>query len=300
MLLDRDLAYFLAIAAHHSLARAAASLGVTQPTLSRSIQKLEKQLGATLLERTAAGVALTAAGRRLVQRAQVAQVALDDAGREIRAIAEGASGHARVAVGHTVWPLVAHALVPRLHEERPVATLELNVLLVDQIVEVLSAGHYDFAVCVLPKELPPELEGLALLDDDLVPVARTGHPLAGRRLAVAQLLEYPWIGVQARLGTQAAIVAAFNAAGLPAPEYVVRTDTMELALHTVARTDFLALAPRWRASDRQLSGTRIALLEVPGMAYARSIGILRRRHGALGAIAARVLQLVEEELVAAR
>lgn len=299
MLLDRDLEYFIAIAAHRSLAKAAAFLGVSQPTLSRSIQKLESKLGAALLERSATGVALTAAGKRLAQRAQVAFVALEDAGREIREVAEGARGHARIAVGATVWSLTSRALIPRLYEERPVATLEVSMMLVDQIVDVLAAGLYDFGVSVIPTEVPTELEARELIQDDLVPVVRAGHPLAAGRPRGDQLLEYPWIGVRSRLGTQPAVVATFNALGLPAPDYVVQTDAMEIALDTVARTDFIAFAPKRLAQDRGAGHARLAAVEVPGMAYARTIGILRRRHGHLGPIASRALQIVEEAVLGA-
>lgn len=299
MLLDRDLEYFIAISAHRSLSKAAAYLGVSQPTLSRSIQKLEKRLGAALLERTATGVALTAEGVLLAQRAQVAFVALEDAGREIREVAEGTRGHARIAVGASVWSLVTRALIPRLHVERPVATLEVSVMLVDQIVDVLTAGLYDFGVSVIPTEVPAELEARELVKDDLVPVVRAGHPLAAGRPRGEQLLEYPWIGVRSRLGSQNAVVTTFNALGLPAPEYIVRTDTLEIALDTVARTDFVAFAPKRLAQDRGVGQARLAVVEVPGMAYTRAVGILKRKHGHLGHISSRTLQIVEETVLGA-
>ncbi len=290
-LLDRDLEYFLAIAVHSSLARAAAFLGVSQPTLSRSMQKLESQLGAQLLERTASGVALTPAGRRLAQRAQVAQVALDDAAREIRDTHEGRRGIVRVAVGFTLWPLVADSLIPRLQIDRPAAVLDLNVMPVEQIVQTLMDGEYDFGVCVLPQELPDGLASRKLLTDRLVPVVRTGHPLTGGRVEPAQLLEYPWIGVHSRTATHSAIVDAFNRLGLTAPKYSVRTQSFEVALATVERTDFVAFAPQWRT--RAWSSSLVPL-DTPEIGWSRNVVVLQRKAGYLGPLARRALELLTD------
>ncbi len=289
--LDRDLDYFLAIASHSSLAKAAASLGVSQPTLSRAVQKLEHQLGAQLLERTATGVAPTAAGRRLAQRAQVAHVALEDAAREIREASEGTRGVVRVAVGFTLWPLVSEALVPRLLADRPAATLDLDVMPVEEIVAMLMDGSCDFGVSVLPQELPSALTAQRLLADELVPVVRRDHPLTRGPLDAALLLDYPWVGVHSRTATHAAIVEAFNAFGLAEPRYAVRTQSFEMALATVARTDFIAFAPRWRT--RSWTSPLVAL-DVPGISWPRSVVVLQRRHAHPGPLARRALELVME------
>lgn len=290
-LLDRDLDYFLAIAAHNSLSRAASSLGVSQPTLSRSIQKLEQQLGAQLLERTATGVALTSAGRRLAQRGQVAHVALEDAAREIRETAAGTLGVVRVAVGFTLWPLVAEALIPRLHADRPAATLDLNVMPVEEIVERLVQGGCDFGVSVLPQELPSTLTAQRLLTDELVPIVRKDHPLTRGPLELARLLEFPWVGVHSRRATYAAIVEAFNTQGLAAPKYTVRTQSFEVAMSTVERTDFIGFAPRWRARSRP---SALVPLDAAGIRWPRTVVVLQRTHAELGPLARRALELVME------
>src|SRR5438045_6485281 len=66
----RRLRYFVAVAEELNFGRAAALLGIAQPSLSRAIQRLEAQLGVLLLERTTRHVALTAAGQTLLQQAR--------------------------------------------------------------------------------------------------------------------------------------------------------------------------------------------------------------------------------------
>ncbi|WP_027794498.1 LysR family transcriptional regulator [Paraburkholderia acidipaludis] len=296
-LLDRDLEYFLAIASHASLAQAAVSLDVSQPTLSRSIQRLERHFGVPLLERTALGVEPTEAGSRLLKRAQVAKVALDDISREIKELADGLAGHARVASGYTLWPLVSGALVPQLRIERPVSTLTLDVMIADEILQVVEAGEYDFGVCVLPSELPFALEAEELMRDELVPVVRKGHPLTARGATLAELRKYPWIGFRSKVGTYDAVVAMFNEEGLAAPEYAVETSIYEVALQAAARSDFVTMAPKWLAGWRPGGFTSLEVLDLPGVAYRRHIGIVTRRHAYLGPIAQRAMQLIRETLL---
>jgi len=133
-LLETDLRYFLAIVEHRSLSRAAEELGVAQPTLSRSVQRIERRLDVRLFERTPRGVELTEAGRRLAQSAQSAALVLEDAARELKDMASGRRGRVRVATGHTISNLVTSALVPRLQRERPAAVLQLDAHFNDQIV----------------------------------------------------------------------------------------------------------------------------------------------------------------------
>jgi DNA-binding transcriptional LysR family regulator len=81
----RDLRYFLVVAEELQVTRAAARLHVSQPTLSQAIDRLERQVGAPLFTRHAAGVRLTAAGQVLVTKATAALAAVDEA---IAAVAE--------------------------------------------------------------------------------------------------------------------------------------------------------------------------------------------------------------------
>ena len=91
-MLTRDVQYFLIVAQEHTLARAAERLGISQPALSRAVQRLEAQYQVSLLERTARGVVISQAGKRLAARASLAAIAADDAAKELADIASGRRG----------------------------------------------------------------------------------------------------------------------------------------------------------------------------------------------------------------
>ena len=97
----RTLRYFLAVAREQNMTEAANVLHVTQPTLSRQIADLERELGVKLFERTNRSCMLTGAGMRLRQRAEeiVSLVELTEgelADREL-----GVSGNIRIGAGET-------------------------------------------------------------------------------------------------------------------------------------------------------------------------------------------------------
>src|ERR1700761_4216649 len=79
-----QLRYFLAAARHEHLGRAAEELGMSQPALSRSILKLEEELGVQLFDRAGRGVRLNSAGKILLRRIERAHAECEDAVRELR------------------------------------------------------------------------------------------------------------------------------------------------------------------------------------------------------------------------
>jgi DNA-binding transcriptional LysR family regulator len=145
-MLDRPSLHFLGIAEHGNLARAAQALEISQPALTRSLQGLEKRLGAKLFERTARGMALTPIGEMLHTRLLGVSTLLADAEAEMSQLASGAVGRVRIGVGHVVADQVRDALFPRLLLDRPAAKIELFNAINVTLYERLSQGELDFVI----------------------------------------------------------------------------------------------------------------------------------------------------------
>lgn len=95
----RQLEYFLTVAAHKSVTVAAAKLGVSQPTLTKTIRSLELELGVSLFERMPRGVDLTPYGQSLLRHAEAIRVQFGDAKNEIESLRGGKYGTVLIGAG---------------------------------------------------------------------------------------------------------------------------------------------------------------------------------------------------------
>ena len=218
---------FLAICESRNLARAADVLGVSQPALTRSLQRLEVHVGAQLFIRAPRGVELTPIGAALRARVDKARITLNDAEREVTQLAAGKVGRVRVGAGHVVARLVSQSLLPRFVTERPAAQVQFHVGFNAELFELLESGALDFAVCGL-LETPPNLRFQELFATDLVVVVRSGHPLTKlRNPTILDLAGFrsaaPSVGVPARQ----VVERALKKFGLGDRPHAVETNSWE-------------------------------------------------------------------------
>ncbi len=187
----RQLRYFAAVAAHGSFSRAAGSLHLTQPAVSRQVQNLEEELGLALLHRTSNTVALTAAGELFYEEARDLLGRADRAVRRVRA----RTGGDALRVGY-VASLVAGILpraIERLQALAPQVRLELFDLTPQANVDWAASGKLD--VVVLPQGLEgalPQFQWIELHRLAPLLIMPRRHPLARRRaIHPARLREVP-------------------------------------------------------------------------------------------------------------
>src|SRR3954466_12920689 len=189
---------FREVAVRGSFSDAAVALDFTQPAVSQHISRLEAALGVRVLERSARGVTLTAAGEVLVRHA--AQL-LDAARRAEEAVRE-AGGVGRGQVRVSGFPSAAAGLLPGATRERrgrrPDAELTLQVLENDPGLDAMLAGRVDVAALVQPPLSPiparPGVESLPISDDELRIAVAADHPLAARAsVALEELCDEPFL-----------------------------------------------------------------------------------------------------------
>lgn len=173
----RQLRYFVAVAQHLHFGRAAASLHLAQPALSRAIRALEAELGVELLHRTTRRVSLTPAGEVFHTRARDVLAHLDRAVDDARRIGSGLSGRLVLgAVGSASYSLLPE-LARRLRGAHP--GLEVDVrgeMLTGDQVAALQDGSIDLA---LLRDPGPDtgLELREIRTDVLMLAVPTGHRL---------------------------------------------------------------------------------------------------------------------------
>jgi DNA-binding transcriptional LysR family regulator len=269
----RDL---LAVAEQGSLRAAARKLGLAQPSISRSIRELERELGAPLLERQARGTVLTPAGKMFARRASAAATELRRAHEEIGQLHGDAEGS--VTAGLSSVPLLA--LLPKalgaFRKRYPRIALNLVDGAFPAIESRLKDGSIDFYLGVAPQKQPgAELRAEKLFDNTRVVLARHGHPLSNAR-SLAELTDAVWVSTSITDPAESEIADLFRQHRLPVPRMGASSPGGTLGLITLlAHSDMLAIVPRqWT----EFSPTRGALrmLDLKETIAAPPITLIRR------------------------
>ncbi|RZL09386.1 MAG: LysR family transcriptional regulator [Rubrivivax sp.] len=289
--LNTDVEYFLAIASHGSLVRAAQSLGLTQPALTKAVRRLEQALGVALFTRSARGSELTEAGQAFYTRVKALSNAMDDAVLEARDLGGGHAGLLRLGITPGVSHFVLTALFPALSTERPAAVINLTTAFGDVVVGALQRQELAMAVCPLPEETPPDLISEALYDDPFSAIVSARHPLASRtELTLKDLAAWPWVASGKHEFARRSIEQALARQGLPLMNVRVETNSL-VAVHTVvARTQMVSLFNARHSAPWALPPDVVVIpVSLPGVA--RRVGVLRRP-GYISPIAERALQIL--------
>ncbi len=191
----QQLRQVLALAEHGSFVRAAASLHISQPALSRSIQNLERRFGSDLFVRSSSGAVPTDLGRLYIERARDVLRMADELDRE--AVSHGRLRTGRVSVGGGPFPAdaVLGRAAAKFIEQHPGASVRVQARDWDELAQQLRSRELDFFVAeasTLTRE--PDLEVMPMpAHHPVYLVARAGHPLAGRNgVSIEDALEWPF------------------------------------------------------------------------------------------------------------
>ncbi len=186
----RELKYFVAVAEELHFSRAAERLGIAQPPLTRAIQQLERRLAVTLLDRDRRGVALTGAGRVLLDEARTI---LDATAAAARRTQRAASPTRRLVLATKSG--TNHEVLRRLLDAHDG---EIEVLLCglgDQ-ARMLRDGRADVALMQRPFDDLAGFDTEDLLTEQQVAILPAAHPLATRAsLTMADIAEVPGLPV---------------------------------------------------------------------------------------------------------
>ena len=186
---SRELEYFVAVAEELHFGRAAERLGMAQPPLSRAIQRLERRLGVTLLERSSRAVALTEAGSVLLAEGRAALDALASADRRTRRAGAKKPGIILVTKAGASSELLAKIL-HAYGSEPGAADVEVLLCGIAEQEPLLRDGRADVALLHRPYDSMTGLDYEELRTESQVVVLPAGHPL-GRRgsLSMAEAAE---------------------------------------------------------------------------------------------------------------
>lgn len=154
----QQLEYIVALDKYRHFQRAAEACGVSQPTLSALIQKLEEELDLTLFDRKSHPIRTTESGRPVVEQARVVLYHIAQLREMTRSEKEMESGTVRIGVIPTVAPYILPRLFKQMQRMFPQIELRAFELRTAVIIEQLRKAELDMAILATPLEQPDFLE----------------------------------------------------------------------------------------------------------------------------------------------
>lgn len=289
----RDIEYFAAIAEHGHLGRAAETLRLTQPALSKSLRRLEQAVGAKLVKRTPRGVELTAEGIALQSHVRELRLSLAGVARKITDLRTGRAGHVRLgAAPGMVEGLLLQACTTFV-QEAPDATLTVIVAAIDALRPALRNGELDLILSGLPT---PPVEGAVhelLLKDEVVVFASAQHRLAKRaRVTITDIARERWVMTVVNEHEPSLPQQALEENGIFGPRIAMKTSYLPLRDQVVASSDLLGVSSR-RVLRHIADQFDLVELKVPEFTRTRHVAVTYRKDAYLSPAAQRLIKLLK-------
>ncbi len=248
-----QLRYFLQVAERGNFTRAAEDLMVSQPALSRSIQKLEEELGQPVFERKTRSVSLTDAGTLLQSRARQVLSILEDTKAEI--MDDGEIGRVRIGAIPTVAPYFLPEILQRFSASYPKATLVVQESTTDLLLHDCSQGEIDLAIVALPVSAK-HLEVEELFQEELLLVLPPDHPLVEKpRIRLSDVKPFPFVLLDEAHCLSGNIVSFCRQRSFQ-PVAVERTSQLTMVQELVALSHGVSMIPAM-ARQRDESDRRV-------------------------------------------
>lgn len=278
----KKLVYFASVVEHGSFKKAARTLGLSQPALSMSMDRLEGGLNLRLLERSPRGVTPTELGEVLYYHARLICGELAMAERDLLKAVGGRPSELRIGS----LPSLAGSVVPtalgrwRTHNaERGLHVVEAAQI--DLLTGVLRRD-FDFVIGYTEcYDLEAGLRQRVLFRDRLCVIARPGHPLeAVEDLTWEQIVHYPWISPTSRR-PHSVLEAALRLAGVVPPSQTTFCGSVSLQKSLISGSDHLAMLPA-HAVRAELEEGKLISLPILDDSLHRNIAVFFREGHQLG------------------
>jgi LysR family hca operon transcriptional activator len=190
----RHLRYFVAVAAHGNFNRAAASLHLTQPALSRQVKDLEEELGVMLLNRGKNAVTMTESGIAFFEEAREVLARAEQAVQRVRG--EGKSEILRVGYAPSMTVGIIPGALEKFQAQRPRVRLELTDLSSREMNQYALEGRLDLVITMdVAAEEVSSFQWTELRRLPLVLVVSRRHPLSrSKEIKPSQIINLPLVG----------------------------------------------------------------------------------------------------------
>lgn len=284
-----DLRAFLSVVELESFHRAAEALNLSQPALSRRIQKLEATIGAPLLERTTRHVSATAVGSELIPLVQRMLEEFDGSLFAVQDIGAQRSGLVTIACLPTAAFYFLPTVIKQFNAEYPHIRFRILDLPATDGLLAVARGEVEFGINIMGAA-DPDLIFDRLIEDPFVLAARKDHPLASKsKLGWEDLTPYPLITVHRSSGNRTLLDAALAKSNLKL-RWFYEVTHLSTSLGLVEAGLGISVLPK--LATPQEEHPFLVTRPIRNPEISRTIGVVRRRGGTLSPAAERFLNML--------
>jgi LysR family transcriptional regulator, transcription activator of glutamate synthase operon len=264
-----QLQYFLTVARLEHMTEAARSLHVTQSSLSKTIGRLEEDLGVPLFDRNGRSLRLNEFGISFLRRAERALFELEQGKQELRDLSSPEQSTLELAVtAASTLPNILRAF----RKKQPNIHFHVQMLTTQEMVDRLLRGEVDFCLSS-PSIEDEDIESIIVFNDPILVAVPIGHRLADRTsVTLAELKDEWFVGVKRGYGTRDLTDAVCKSSGFIL-NYVYEGDEPSRLVSLVEAEVGIAFIPGTARDSR--ASLRYLEIEDPGMV--REIALLWHR-----------------------
>ncbi|ASV34838.1 LysR family transcriptional regulator [Pseudomonas reactans] len=258
-----------------SFVRAANTMGLTQPAITKAIYDLESFFGGPLFDRSNRGVTPTEFGIMLGRRVKSLIAETRYMTEEVNAFRTGDAGHVIVGTLISASAKLLPRAIVKLRKATPGVSITVREGTTAQMFPALATGDLDIVVGRLPEQELAHAFALkheVLFDESFCAVVGKGHALSDRKgLNVAELMCEEWIFPLQESPSYNAVAKFFRDGGLGLPPHHVHSLSTLTNIGLLLETDMIALMPR-AAALQFLKAGLLAILDMTSTANFGQVG----------------------------
>ncbi|EAO4679563.1 LysR substrate-binding domain-containing protein [Salmonella enterica] len=272
----RHLHTFVAVAQQGALGRAAETLNLSQPALSKTLNELEQLTGTRLFERGRLGAQLTVPGEQFLTHAVKVLDALNTAGQALNRKEDASADVVRVGALPTAALGILPAAIGRFHQQQKSTSLQVATMNNTMLLAGLKSGEIDLGI---GRMSDPELMGglnyELLFLESLKLVVRPGHPLLQETITLSRVMEWPVVVSPKGTVPRQNAEALLQSQGCKMPAGCIETLSASLSRQLTVDYDYVWFVPSGAVKEDLRQATLVSL-PVPTQSAGEPIGILTR------------------------
>ncbi|EAT0743791.1 LysR family transcriptional regulator [Salmonella enterica] len=272
----RHLHTFVAVAQQGTLGRAAETLNLSQPALSKTLNELEQLTGTRLFERGRLSAQLTVPGEQFLTHAVKVLDALNTAGQALNRKEDASADVVRVGALPTAALGILPAAIGRFHQQQKSTSLQVATMNNTMLLAGLKSGEIDLGI---GRMSDPELMGglnyELLFLESLKLVVRPGHPLLQETITLSRVMEWPVVVSPKGTVPRQNAEALLQSQGCKMPAGCIETLSASLSRQLTVDYDYVWFVPSGAVKEDLRQATLVSL-PVPTQSAGEPIGILTR------------------------